>query len=92
MSSYRLSLSIPAILNKQLQTRLESIKTKLTVNPKETQAAKRKKISATDKRPTARAVGASLGIGILAVLFCVIVLPDIPIIMRHIIHGAELTY
>ena len=74
-------------LTKEQQHKLDVIKKTLTVDKKETKAAKRKKISAPDPRPTAKAVGATLGIGLLVLLFAMIVLPDIPVIINDIRFG-----
>ena len=75
------------ILTKEQQRRLDDIKNKLTVDKKETKAAKMKKISAPDTRPTAKAVGGALGIGLLVLVFALIVLPDIPVIIHDIRWG-----
>ena len=69
-------------LTKQQQEKIENIKKNLTMDVKETNAYKRKKISAHDDRPSAKAVGSILGIGVLSVVFCLIVIPDIPMLIR----------
>ena len=74
-------------LTKQQQEKIENIKKNLTVDVKETNAYKRKKISAHDDRPSAKAVGSILGIGVLSVVFCLIVIPDIPTLIRDFWHG-----
>ena len=78
---------LPGKLTKEQQLKLENIKQKLTVHKKNTKAAKMKKISAPDSRPTAKAVGAALGIGLLVLVLSIIVLPDIPIIIHDIREG-----
>ena len=75
------------MLTKEQQLKLDNIKQKLTVNKKKTKAAQMKKISAPDSRPTAKAVGAALGIGLLVLVLSIIVLPDIPVIIRDIREG-----
>lgn len=62
---------------------IEKIKKELTIDPKTTSAAIRKKISVQDPRPSAKAVGAS-GIVILVIVFGGLILLDLTTLKREI--------
>ena len=87
-NNYISKIYFKGTLTKKQQQKLDNIKKNLTVNARETNAFKRTKTSAPDHRPTAKAMGAVLGAGLLAVLFCAIVIPDIPKLYRDFKYGS----
>ena len=66
-----------ASLTKEQRLKLQRIREELTINPKNLSAFQRRGISAPDDRPSAKAVGSVLGIGVLVAVCLVIVVPDI---------------
>ena len=66
----------------ELRLKLLRILEDLTLNPRELSSFKRTKISAKDDRPTAKAVGSVLGIGFLVTICVLIVVPDIPKLIK----------
>ena len=77
------------LLTKDDQEKISNIKKNLTIDTKTLTKNTRKKISAADHRPSSKAVGSILGIGILIATLLVIVVPDIPTLVRHFKKGPE---
>ena len=72
-----------------LEKKLQEIKRTLTVPTNTTLKYKYSKVCMEDNRPSAVSIGYLLGVGTLAVSFAIILLPDIPAIVRHLRWGAK---
>ncbi|XP_062589156.1 uncharacterized protein LOC134250829 [Saccostrea cucullata] len=72
---------------KQLQDKITAIQKKLVLEKKNLASQKNAKISVADPRPSAKAVGSIVGVGIIMFTFAIIVLLDLPVLYRHIRFG-----
>ena len=66
---------------KQLNKKLDEIKTKLVVNKTDLSSEKRKKISAPDERVSSQSIG-SVGAVLLAVVVLAVVVPDLIVVLK----------
>ncbi|XP_062583788.1 uncharacterized protein LOC134245522 [Saccostrea cucullata] len=71
----------------ELQNKINVMTGQLKVKTSDLTSVKSRKTSAPDPRPSSKAVGSLLGIGILVFIFAVIIISDFPLLYRHIKYG-----
>ena len=75
-----------------IQRKLYEIKETLTIPTNTTLKYKYSKVCLEDDRPSAISLGYILGVGVLIGVVAIILLPDIPVIVRNVKHGASCWY
>ncbi|XP_062583806.1 uncharacterized protein LOC134245541 [Saccostrea cucullata] len=71
----------------ELQNKINVMTEKLKVKKSDLTSVKSRKTSAPDPRPSSKAVGSLIGIGILVFIFAVIIISDFPLLYTHIKYG-----